>query len=203
MTSLPLSTALAGFSMGLGLIVAIGAQNAFVLRQGLRGEHVLAVCLTCAISDAVLIVIGVTSFARIAAALPGVDPVLRWGGAAFLILYGARSLWSACRGTGALEVRGEGAGLAATLATALAFTWLNPHVWLDTVVLLGTVSSRFPGEEAAFAAGAITASFAFFFALGYGARWLRPIFTNPAAWRILEAGIALLLWGLAARLILG
>ena len=196
---------LAGLSLGLSLIVAIGAQNAFVLRQGLRGEHVFAVCLACALSDALLIVVGVTSFARIAAVMPWLDPVMRYGGAAFLVWYGLRSLRSALVSTGALDAAAPAArsGLGPTLATCLALTWLNPHVYLDTVVLLGTVSTQFPGAWASFAAGASLGSFLFFFALGYGAGWLRPVFARPAAWRLLDLGIALVMTGIAARLVLG
>lgn len=194
-----------GLSVGLGLIMAIGAQNAFVLRQGLRGEHVLAVCLTCAISDAVLIALGVSSFAAVSAALPGLEPALRYGGAAFLIWFGARSARAALSASSALVVDDAAgrASLRSVLITCLALTWLNPHVWLDTVVLLGTVSTRFPEDETAFAAGAMTGSFLFFFALGYGATRLRPLFARPGAWRLLEAGIALVMWAIAAKLLFG
>jgi L-lysine exporter family protein LysE/ArgO len=192
-----------GMAMGLGLIVAIGAQNAFVLRQGLRGEHVLAICLTCAVSDAALILLGVTSFARIAQVLPWLDPFLRYGGAAFLVWYGARSLRAALRSTDALAVPGTGAPqkLGQALLTCLALTWLNPHVWLDTVVLLGTISTRYAGEQTAFAAGAMSASFLFFFSLGYGAALLRPVFASPRAWRVLEGVIAAVMWAIAAKLV--
>jgi L-lysine exporter family protein LysE/ArgO len=202
---LNLSVYFTGLTMGLSLIVAIGAQNAFVLRQGLRGRHVFAVCLTCALSDAILISIGVTSFSRIAALLPWLDPLMRYGGATFLIWYGARSILSALRSREALVVGADEApdDLARTLLAAIAFTWLNPHVYLDTVVLLGTIATRFPGEEAQFAAGAVTASFGFFFALGYGATRLRPLFARPAAWRVLEGAIAVVMWLIAAKLVLG
>lgn len=193
-----------GLTVGLGLIVAIGAQNAFVLRQGLRNEHVLAVVLACAFSDAVLIALGVTSFRRIAAVLPALDPIMRYGGAAFLIWYGAKSLYSAITSSSVLTAADAApSSLARTLATCLAFTWLNPHVYLDTVVLLGTVSTQFPGRETSFAAGAVTGSFLFFFALGFGARWLRPVFANPAAWRILETLIAAMMWFIAFKLLRG
>lgn len=200
-----LSAYLAGLSMGLSLIVAIGAQNAFVLRQGLRHEHVFWVALTCALSDAVLITVGVAGFGRMAVALPWLDPVMRYGGAAFLLAYGARSLRSALRGTGALEVS-EGPvaePLGRVLAACLAITWLNPHVYLDTVVLLGSVAVQFPGSKVAFGAGAVTGSFLFFFALAYGAKRLRPVFARPVAWRILEGVIAAIMATIAVTLVLG
>ena len=195
---------LAGFSLGLSLILAIGAQNAFVLRQGLMGRHVAAVCLTCAASDAILIVAGVAGFGWLVEAAPWVEPVFRWGGVAFLAAYGAMAFRSAWRGGGALRAaEAAGAGLRATVATCLALTWLNPHVYLDTVVLLGSVAASQEGSRWAFGAGAVTASFAFFFALGYGARALRPVFARPAAWRALDAGVGLVMWTIALRLALG
>jgi L-lysine exporter family protein LysE/ArgO len=198
------SVFITGFGIGLGLIVAIGAQNAFVLRQGLRGSHVLAVCLACAVSDAILIAIGVTSFASIARILPWLDPVMRIAGAAFLIWYAIRSLRSALAPAGGLVADGaEVDTLARTLVTCLALTWLNPHVYLDTVVLLGTISTQFAGSRTVFASGAITASFVFFFTLGYGARWLRPLFARPSAWRVLDAAIALVMTAIAIRLLAG
>jgi L-lysine exporter family protein LysE/ArgO len=202
---LDLPVLVAGMTMGLSLIVAIGAQNAFVLRQGLRSQHVFAVCLTCAISDALLILLGVTSFAKIAAVLPWLDPVMRYGGAAFLIWYGAKSLRSALSSTDALAAGGaaERDHLARTLLACLAITWLNPHVYLDTVVLLGTVSTQFPGAQATFAAGAILGSFLFFFSLGYGAGWLRPVFARPSSWRLLEGAIAVVMAVIALTLING
>lgn len=199
------SVFVAGMTMGLSLIVAIGAQNAFVLRQGLRGEHVFAVCLACALSDAILIVAGVAGFGKAAGWMSWLDPVMRYGGAAFLVWYGARSLHSALRSTGALTV-GDIAGprgLAGTLLACLAITWLNPHVYLDTVLLLGSISTQFPGAEASFAAGALAGSFLFFFSLGYGAAWLRPLFAKPSAWRVLEGIIAVVMWGIALRLVRG
>ncbi|MBB3809618.1 LysE/ArgO family amino acid transporter [Pseudochelatococcus contaminans] len=191
-----------GLTMGLSLIVAIGAQNAFVLRQGLRGEHVLAVCLACALSDAVLIIAGVVGFRQIAEIMPGVEPVMRYGGAAFLIWYGAKSLLAALRSSDALVIgNAPAAPLGRVLATCLALTWLNPHVYLDTVVLLGSLSTQFPGQQTVFAAGAVTASFVFFFTLGFGAKWLRPVFARPSSWRILEAVIAVVMWSIAFKLI--
>ncbi|OWV82683.1 amino acid transporter [Rhizobium sp. R635] len=193
-----------GLMMGLSLIVAIGAQNAFILRQGLRNEHVFAVCLTCALSDAALILLGVTSLQQIATLLPWLDPVMRYGGAVFLAWYGAKSLYSAFRSNAALTVtEATTASFRQTLATCLALTWLNPHVYLDTVVLLGTISTRYPGQQAAFAAGAVTGSFLFFFALGYGATRLRPIFSKPSSWRMLETLVAFTMWIIAFKLLGG
>lgn len=196
---------LTGLTMGLSLIVAIGAQNSFVLRQGLRNEHVFAVCLTCALSDAVLILVGVTALRQVTAVVPMIEPAMRYGGAAFLIWYGARSLLSALRSTQVLATDGGtgGAGLSASLVTCAALTWLNPHVYLDTVLLLGSIATQFPGDELTFAAGAMTASFLFFFALGYGARWLRPVFASPGSWRILDGVIAATMWAIALKLLRG
>lgn len=194
---------LTGFSVSAGLILAIGAQNAFVLRQGLRGEHVALVCATCAASDALLILVGVTSFKSLVVVAPWLRPAMLYAGAAFLIWYGARSLRSAFAATEALRpAPGSAAGLGRTLATCPALTWLNPHVYLDTLLLIGSISTRFPGQEPAFAAGAMSASVAFFFALGYGAAILRPLFAKPAAWRVLEGVIAITMWVIAAELLL-
>ncbi len=195
---------LTGLMTGLSLIIAIGAQNAFVLRQGLMGAHVFAVSLACSLSDAALIALGVTSFRQMAVAVPWFVPAMRYGGAAFLIWYGARNLHSALRSSKALAAREvRASNLTQTLATCLALTWLNPHVYLDTVMLLGAISTRFPGQEVSFAYGAMTGSFLFFFALGYGAIGLRPIFASPASWRVLEALVALTMWTIAFKLIMG
>lgn len=195
----------AGFGVGLSLIVAIGAQNAFVLRQGLKGEHVFAVCLTCALSDAILIAVGVSGFAKAASAMPWLRPAMGYGGAAFLIWYGGKSLHSALRSRDALVVNGATTmpGLWRTVSACLAITWINPHVYLDTVVLLGSISTQYGGQQTMFAAGAMTGSFIFFFSLGYGARWLRPLFATPLAWRLLEGIIAIVMWTIAFRLLSG
>ncbi len=194
----------AGFRLGLGLIVAIGAQNAFVLRQGLRREHVFAVALFCAASDAALIALGVSGFAAVTTALPGLGEALRWGGVAFLLWYAGRAARAAWRGGEGLEAGQGGAEpLGRVLLTMAALTWANPHVWLDTVVLLGAVSAQFPGRGVAFGTGAATASFVFFFALAYGARLLAPLFAKAFAWRLLDAGVAIVLVSVALRLILG
>lgn len=193
---------IAGFALGLSLILAIGAQNAFVLRQGLRREHVLAVVLICALSDAVLITFGVAGFGALSAAVPGLEQLMRFGGAAFLIWYGARNFLAAWRGGAVLEA-GTGTGsLRRAVLTCLALTWLNPHVYLDTVVLVGSVSSQYD-DRPGFGIGAVTASFVFFFCLGYGARFLAPLFRREVSWRVLDAGIGAVMWAIAARLVLG
>ncbi len=196
---------LAGVKLGLGLIVAIGAQNAFVLRQGLLREHVLAVALFCAVSDAALIVLGVSGFALASEAAPWLGPLLRWGGVAFLLIYGLRAFRAAWAGGETLTASQSRSPvpLRRVLMTIAALTWANPHVWLDTVVLLGAVSAQFPGQAPGFAAGAICASFGFFFALAYGARALAPVFARPRAWVVLDATVGVIMWSIAARLAFG
>ena len=195
---------ISGFTLGLGLIVAIGAQNAFVLRQGLKREHVFWVSLVCALSDAVLIAAGVAGFGFIVQQLPWLIDAMRYGGAAFLIAYGIRSVLAAFRSTETLEAAASSAGsLRKAVLTCLAFTWLNPHVYLDTVVLLGSISTQFGDAKPVFAAGAMTASFAFFFSLGYGAQLLRPLFASVIAWRILDGVTAMVMFAIAAKLLLG
>ena len=191
-----------GFALSLTLIVAIGAQNAFVLRQGLRREHVFWVCLTCGVSDAVLITAGIAGFGALAQAVPWFETAMRYGGAAFLIWYGWQNAMSAWRGGAVMETGDVArASLRGTLLTVLALTWLNPHVYLDTVVLLGSISAQYP-SPLLFGTGAVLASLSFFFAVGYGARLLSPIFANPRAWQVLDGIIALTMWGIAAKLLL-
>ncbi|SDO39731.1 L-lysine exporter family protein LysE/ArgO [Lutimaribacter pacificus] len=193
---------LAGFSLGFSLILAIGAQNAFVLRQGLRREHVFPIVLTCALSDALLIAAGVAGFGALARAVPWLEPVMRYGGAAFLFVYGGRAFLAAWRGGETMEAGQAAGSLRAALLTCLALTWLNPHVYLDTVVLLGAVSAQYD-DRLGFALGAMTASFVFFFSLGYGARLLAPLFARPVAWRLLDLLVGAVMWGIAAKLALG
>jgi L-lysine exporter family protein LysE/ArgO len=198
------SVYMTGLTMGLSLIVAIGAQNAFVLRQGLRNAWVFPVCLACSLSDALLIVLGTVSFGRISALMPMLAPAMRFGGAAFLIWYGVKSICSAIRSSDVLTINGSPVeSLSQTLSVCLVLTWLNPHVYLDTVVLLGSISTQFPGFQLSFVIGAISASFLFFFSLGFGARWLRPIFAAPGTWRVLESLIALTMWAIAFKLLRG
>ncbi|MCV2891569.1 LysE/ArgO family amino acid transporter [Lentibacter sp. XHP0401] len=196
-----MSAASAGFALGFSLILAIGAQNAFVLRQGIRQEHVFATCLTCAVSDAFLIAAGVAGFGALAEAVPWLETVMRFGGAVFLFWYGARNFWAAWRGGAALETDGAvKSSLKGVLATVLMLTWLNPHVYLDTVVLLGSISAQWE-DKLSFALGAMSASFAFFFSLGYGARLLTPIFAKPRAWQFLDVFVGLTMWAIALKLV--
>ncbi|WP_370228759.1 LysE/ArgO family amino acid transporter [Cognatishimia sp.] len=196
-----ISSLTAGFALGLSLILAIGAQNSFVLRQGLRGEFVLPVVLTCAISDAILIVAGVAGFGALVEAAPFAVDIARWGGAAFLFVYGAMKFMSAYRGGSALAAEGgKTPKLGAAIATCLALTWANPHVYLDTVVLLGGLSAQFE-DARLFAVGAVCASFSFFFALGYGAALLRGFFTNPLSWRLLDVLVGVTMWAIAVSLV--
>lgn len=192
-----------GFSSTAVLIVAIGAQNAFVLRQGLRREHVMAVVAVCALSDIVLINVGVWGMGTAAATHPALALGARVFGALYLVLYAWRSLQRAWSPQAlAVDAAHQRTPLAQVLGTTFALTWLNPHVYLDTVLLLGSMASPFAGmERAAFAAGASLASAVWFITLGWGARWLAPLFATPQAWRILDAGIALLMLGLAALLL--
>jgi L-lysine exporter family protein LysE/ArgO len=190
-----------GLALGLGLIVAIGAQNAFVLRQGLRLEHVTAVVAVCAVSDVALIGAGVLGAGAALSRVPWLIPAVCFAGAAFLLTYGLLAARRALR-PGALlpDAVGARAGLAVTVATCLALTWLNPHVYLDTVVLLGSMSSTYGEHRWQFAAGAGLGSLAWFTGLGYGARLLRPVFARPAAWRVLDGAIAVVMTVLGVSL---
>ncbi|MGW9630638.1 LysE/ArgO family amino acid transporter [Agromyces sp. NPDC055520] len=244
---MPVSSVLAGFGLGLSLIVAIGAQNVFVLRQGIRREHVFAVAAICALSDLVLIMVGVSGIGAVITAVPWLVDVIRWAGAAFLVVYGLLAARRAIRPSGeALEVAaaereievveheieadvagpvpartgtpatGAGpatsistttrtrrrTGLAAAVLTCLALTWLNPHVYLDTVFLLGSVANTHGDARWAFAAGAGVASIVWFFGLAYGARLLGGVLASPKAWRVLDAVIAVVMVALGVMLVL-
>ncbi len=197
-----MSVFFSGFALSLGLITAIGAQNAFVLRQGVRREHVLAVALACALSDAILISAGVAGFGALVEHAAWIEPIFRTGGAAFLFFYGARSAVSAWRGGNALiSSDGGERDLWPVLVSCLALTWLNPHVYLDTVVLLGSVAAQYD-QQFIFGAGAVTASFIFFFSLAFGARLLTPLFAHAVTWRALDALIAIMMWLIAVNLLL-
>jgi L-lysine exporter family protein LysE/ArgO len=194
---------LTGLGSAAALIVAIGAQNAFVLRQGLRREHVLAVVAICVVSDAVLISAGVAGIGTLVKAAPIVLQVVRWAGFAFLIGYAVFAAIRAVRPSTLTAATAGGGSLAAAIGTCLAITWLNPHVYLDTVLLLGSLSATHgdPGRWV-FGAGAATASLLWFLLLGFGARAAAPVFARPAAWRVLDAGIAVLMVVLAVMLVL-
>jgi L-lysine exporter family protein LysE/ArgO len=199
-----LLAAASGLGLGLALIIAIGAQNAFVLRQGLRGEHVVAVVAVCALSDLVLIAAGIAGTGALLDAAPEAVMVIRWAGAAFLLGYGALAARRALRPAGALTTEAaQRTPLLPTVLTASALTWLNPHVYLDTVVLLGSVAATQGDLRWHFGAGAAVGSLLWFSALGAGGRLLRPVFARPGAWRVLDAGIALVMVVLAIGLLRG
>jgi len=197
------SAYLQGFLLSAGLIIAIGAQNAFVLRQGLRREHVLIVATICFVSDVLLIALGCAGFGTLVQSQPLLLAAVRWIGAAFLIAYGARSAWAALRPQ-ALEASRNAAPLSrrqVVLAT-LALTWLNPHVYLDTVLLVGGLAGRYAAlPRVAFACGAATISAFWFYGLAYGAGRLAPLFRQPLTWRLLDLGIALTMWAIAISLL--
>ncbi|MBJ7530298.1 MULTISPECIES: LysE/ArgO family amino acid transporter [unclassified Nocardioides] len=193
----------AGLLTGLSLIVAIGAQNAFVLRQGLLRRHVGAVVAVCAVSDLVLILAGVAGIGTLVERAPLALEVVRWLGVAFLTAYGVRSLLAA-RGSSALRTTGAAsAALGSTVATAAALTWLNPHVYLDTVLLLGSIASAHgPEGRWWFAAGACAASVLWFAGLGYGARLASGLFARPRAWQVLDVVIGVVMLLIAVSLAL-
>ncbi|MFK0240547.1 L-lysine exporter [Microbacterium sp. NPDC090281] len=213
-------TVLAGLGLGLSLIVAIGAQNVFVLRQGIRREHVLAVVLICALSDAALIAAGVAGLGFVLSAAPWLVVVARWAGALFLLTYGILAARRAWRGGEELDADGTdaalpgspaadgstmtrtGTRLAPVILTTLALTWLNPHVYLDTVLMLGSIAATHGDERWLFAAGAIAASLLWFTALGFGARYLGRWLRTPRSWRILDAVIAVIMISIAISLVL-
>ena len=199
--------ALLGLATGLSLIIAIGSQNAFVLRLGIEGRNrvIVPVVVICALSDAVLILAGVLGLGVVVAAAPVAIVVIRVLGSAFLISYGLVAARRAIR-PGALVVSGVAAttGMRVAVASVLALTWLNPHVYLDTVLFLGAVANQQGAAERWWwAGGAIAASFVWFCALGFGARLLRPMFAKPASWRVLDALIAVVMIALGVRLALG
>ena len=195
-------TFITGFSIGFSLILAIGAQNAFVLKQGLIRQNVFLVCLICAASDAILITLGVSGFGEIITEYPIIERLARIGGALFLFTYGVLNLYSAQTKTHALEpTKKIQTSKRKTVLTCLGFTWLNPHVYLDTVVMLGSISTQFE-NTAAFALGAISASFVFFFSLGFGASKLTRYFEKPKTWRVLENLIGILMISLGIALVI-
>jgi L-lysine exporter family protein LysE/ArgO len=202
MTSALLPAFAQGFALSAGLIAAIGAQNMFVLRQGLRREHVWPIVLFCAAADATLIVAGVNGLGSALAVVPGLSPILAMGGATFLAWYGFSALRRAASPSALVVGQEAGISLKAALAGSAAFTFLNPHVYIDTVMLMGAVGTSLPtGERTPFVIGAASASFAWFASLGFGARFLAPLFVNPAAWRILDFAIGIMMLVISASLV--
>ncbi|MDN3496674.1 LysE/ArgO family amino acid transporter [Planococcus sp. APC 4015] len=211
-----LTPLLAGIGLGFSLIIAIGAQNLFVLRQGLRREHVVLVATICAVSDAALIALGVSGIGLVLTAVPWLVDVVRWAGAAFLIVYGLLAAKRAWRPSGdvlgATSADAAPPSSGATMATrtralpvvltVLALTWLNPHVYLDTVFLLGSIANTHGDQRWVFAAGAMLASVVWFFGLAVGARYLSRWLSTPRAWRILDGVIAVVMIGLGVSLVL-
>lgn len=197
------SAALSGFLLGASLIIAIGAQNAFILRQGLLRSHVFVLCLICALSDALLIAAGIGGLGTLVSRSPILISVVTIGGAVFLGTYGIMAFRRAASPHALKAGPPEGMTLKAAIATCLAFTFLNPHVYLDTVVLLGSLSAAYQGEGRIFyGIGAAAASFVWFFTLGYGARLLQPVFAKPAAWRVLDVVIGIVMSLLAISLLM-
>lgn len=202
MTPSLLPAFLKGFALSAGLIIAIGAQNMFVLRQGLKREHVVPIVLFCAAADATLIVAGVSGLGGVLALLPGLSLALSLGGAAFLGWYGVSALRRAAKPSALIVERQTTMTLGAALAGTAAFTFLNPHVYIDTVMLMGAVGAGLPPmERPLFMAGAALASLAWFSSLGLGARFLAPLFSRPAAWRVLDLGIGAMMLVLASSLV--
>lgn len=211
---------LSGLGLGLSLIVAIGAQNVFVLRQGIRREHVLPVVLVCAVSDALLIAAGVAGLGAVISAAPWLVVVARWAGAGFLLVYGllaARRAWrggeqlraepvtadtASASASGTATATATRTALAPVLLTVLALTWLNPHVYLDTVLMLGSIAATHGDERWLFATGAIVASLLWFTALGFGARHVGRWLRTERSWRILDGIIAVVMIAIAISLVL-
>ncbi len=193
-----------GLAVSAGLIVAIGAQNAFVLAQGVRGAHRLQIALACASSDALLIALGVGGAGALIASQSALLALARWGGAAFLLVYAAMALRRAWHGESMTLPADSQQSVWRVLLATLAVTWLNPHVYLDTVVLLGGVAAQLPAQERfTFGLGAALASWLWFFALAYGARLLAPLFTRPTSWRVLDISVALVMLIVAYQLLQG
>ncbi|WP_392564027.1 LysE/ArgO family amino acid transporter [Orbus wheelerorum] len=192
-----------GMGTGFSLIMAIGAQNAFVLKQGLKKNFVFSVCLVCALSDSILIYLSIMGFSHFITQYPIVVTIAKYFGAIFLFCYGLRSFYTAIKKQGSLKPSDlEKGSFFKVIGVCLAFTWLNPHVYLDTVLLIGSVSLQFSGATYQFACGTILASWIFFFSLGYGARMLLPLFTNPISWKVLDVIVGIIMWLIALTLLL-
>ena len=199
-----LGAMLSGFALGGGLIIAIGAQNAFVIRQGVLNQYVLWVCLFCSLSDAILIWSGVYGLAAVLAVAPQVLALLRYGGAAFLIWYGIKAFRRAFNPEVMTISDSTSKSLVSALAMCAAFTWLNPHVYIDTVLLVGSIANaRAAGEQHPFGFGASLASFVWFFVIGYGAKALRGPLSQPKVWQGIDVAIAGIMFWIAIKLLLG
>lgn len=197
------SPGIEGFALSMGLILAIGPQNIFVVRQGLLRSHIFVVCLVCSLSDALLIIVGVLGLGSILANIEGADFLISIAAALFIASYGVMRIRSSMNPVGMSISDEKAQGLSSTILTLLAFTFLNPHVYLDTVILIGGASSRYSVDDRfMFAIGAAVASFLFFFALGYGARRLSSILDKPDAWKFIDRGIACVMFGIAGSIML-
>jgi L-lysine exporter family protein LysE/ArgO len=191
---------LPGFLTGLSLIIAIGAQNAFVIRQGLTKQHVLLVVLICAVSDAILIVLGVAGLGALISGLPWLLEIVRWFGVAYLSWFGIKSLRSAFK-TQSLDASGVQSGSARTVVlSVLGFTLLNPHVYLDTVILLGSIGNQFGPDKWWFALGAVVSSFVWFSSIGFGAKAASRFMAKPVFWKVLDLLIAAVMFSIAILL---
>ncbi len=198
-----LSATLQGFLLGGGLIIAIGAQNAFILKQGLKREYVFILCSFCFISDALLIAAGSAGMGTLVASNPTLTKMAAVGGSLFLFWFGFNSFKAALKGESlsASNVKSP-TSIWKSLALIAALTWLNPHVYIDTIVMLGSIAGQYePTLRLYFTIGAMTASFIWFYGLGYGAVWLAPIFKRPKAWKVLDFSIGIIMWMIAISLI--
>ena len=196
------SAGLEGFALSLGLILAIGPQNAFVMRQGLMRSHVFATCLVCSLADVSLIAAGILGVGALVSSIEGAESVIAFGAAAFLTGYGILRVKSSMTPEG-IDTGGDAeSDLGKTMATVLAITFLNPHVYFDTLLLIGGASTGFIGEERlAFGIGAAVASFFFFFSLGFGAKRLSNVLNSPEAWKIIDRCIAVVMFVIAGAIL--
>ncbi|MBU1342774.1 MAG: LysE/ArgO family amino acid transporter [Proteobacteria bacterium] len=199
-----LLTFLKGFGAGSGLIIAIGAQNAFVLSQGVKKNHTIVIPLICAICDALLIALGVSGMGILIASSKSLSLIAGIGGAGFLFFYGIRSFRSAFSGGSLSANQKVESSLKTAILTTFAVTLLNPHVYIDTIILLGSISSQFqPPGHLFFGAGAVMASFIWFFALSLGGRMLAPLFARQFSWRILDTLVGMVMWAIALSVVKG
>lgn len=196
-----LSIFVTGVVTGFALIIAVGAQNAFVLRQGIRGERVLPIILVCMLSDVLAITVGVAGFGVVLERWPAVLPMAQIGGGLYLLAFGVQSAMRAWRPAALTADSGSTMTVRRAVLLTLALTWLNPHFYLDAILMLGTVANSFGDQRWWFCAGALTASAIWFPTLGFGARALRGVFARPSAWRVLDSGIAVVMAGLGIGLL--